>query len=118
MKFACLVYFEAADMDALTPQQQQQLTDDALDYNDRLAAEGKLLVAQALHPPEKAVSVRVRNGKMSATDGPFAETREQLAGFMLIDAADMAEAIAIAGRDPMATIGTMEVRPFLELSHS
>ena len=55
---------------------------------------------------------------MSATDGPFAETREQLAGFMLIEAADMAEAIAIAGRDPMATIGTMEVRPFLELSHS
>ena len=81
-------------------------------------AEGKLIVAQALHPPEKAVSVRTRNGKMSATDGPFAETREQLAGFMLIEAADMAEAIAIAGRDPMATIGTMEVRPFLELSHS
>jgi hypothetical protein len=79
-------------------------------------ASGRYLAANPLHPTSTATSVRVRDGKRLVTDGPFAETREQLGGYFLIQAADLDEAIAIAGRIPMARKGTVEVRPVVELA--
>ncbi len=76
---------------------------------------GQYLGASPLHPVATATSVRVRDGKRLVTDGPFAETREQLGGYFLIDAKDLDEAIAVAGRIPAARLGTVEVRPILEL---
>ena len=81
-----------------------------------LHANGKFLAASPLHPVATATSVRVREGKRLITDGPFAETREQLGGYYLIDAADLDDAIDIAGRIPGAKIGTVEIRPVMEIS--
>jgi hypothetical protein len=80
-----------------------------------LAAAGQYLAASPLHLTPTATSVRVREGKRFVTDGPFAETREQLGGYFLIDARDLDEAIAIAGKIPMARRGTVEIRPILEI---
>ena len=80
-----------------------------------IAASGGFLAAAPLHPTSTATSVRVRNGKPLITDGPFAETREQLGGFFLVDAGNLDEAIAIAERIPGARFGTVEVRPVIEL---
>jgi hypothetical protein len=81
---------------------------------EEVAARGQYVAAAQLHPTTTATSVRVRDGKRLVTDGPFAETREQLAGYMLVDAGNLDEAIAIAGRLPPARWGTIEVRPILE----
>jgi hypothetical protein len=118
MKYACLVYAEPAATDALSPEEGIQLTDDSLDYDRRLAADGHMIAAQALQSVESAVTIRVRNGKASSTDGPFAETKEHLAGFILIEARDLNEAIRVATGIPMARVGSIEVRPILQLEHS
>ena len=81
-----------------------------------LHTSGQYLAASPLHPVSTATSVRVREGKSLITDGPFAETREQLGGFFLIDARDLDEAIAIAARIPAARVGTIEVRPVMEIA--
>ena len=80
------------------------------------AQSGVLLAAEALQPVDTATTVRVRNGKLSVTDGPFAETKEQLAGFYLIDARDLNDAIQVAAKIPPAREGSVEVRPIRELS--
>jgi len=118
MKYACLVYAEESTFAAMSPEEGTRLTDSAIDYDAGLRARGQLIYAQALQATDTAVTVRVRGGKASITDGPFAETKEHLAGFMLIEARDMNEAIDIATRAPMAAVGSLEVRPFLDLSHS
>ena len=84
-------------------------------YAHELAASGKLLGVNPLHPVAAATSVRVREGKRFVTDGPFAETREQLGGYFLVDAKDLDEAIEIAGRIPGGRVGTVEIRPILEI---
>ncbi len=117
MKYACLVYFEAKDMEALSSEESDALTRESLDYDRELARRGHLIAAQALQPPEAAITVRVRNGALSTTDGPFAETKEQLAGFVLVEARDLNEAVRLASRIPMARMGPIEVRPVLELSY-
>jgi hypothetical protein len=117
MKYACLVYVDPAQMGRLSKEEGIALTDAAIEHDEELRRRGHLIYAQALQDPETAVTVRVRNGKMSATDGPFAETKEFLAGFMLIEAEDLNEAVQIAGKAPMAQF-TIEVRPFLDLGHS
>jgi len=81
---------------------------------EEVAARGQYVAAAQLHPTTTATSVRVRDGKRLVTDGPFAETREQLAGYMLVDAGNLDEAIVIAGKLPPARWGTIEVRPILE----
>lgn len=118
MKYACLVYVEEAAMQALSSEEGTQLTDAAIDYDAGLRQRGVLIMAQALQAPQTAITLRVRNGRMSSTDGPFAETKEHLAGFMLIEARDLTEAVEIAAAAPMARAGTIEVRPFLDLAHS
>jgi len=80
-----------------------------------LDRDGKRIAAEALHPVQTATTVRVRDGSTSVTDGPFAETKEQLAGFYLVDATDLDDAIRIAGTLPPARIGSIEIRPVREL---
>jgi hypothetical protein len=109
MKYLCLVYGEEHLM---------QTVDDAdcAACNDSLQREGKRIAAEALHPVSTATTVRVRNGAVSVTDGPFAETKEQLAGFYLIEADDLDDAIRIAAKIPAVGIGSVEVRPVRQLS--
>ena len=108
MKFVCLVYGE----ESLT-----RTVPDAECMANGLAlkADGHYIAAEALQPVKDAVTVRVRHGSISITDGPFAETKEQLAGFYLIDAKDLDEAVRLASKIPPARIGSIEVRPVREL---
>lgn len=92
--------------------------DECIDYVEQLRRGGHHVAAEALQSVETATMVRVRNGKVSITDGPFAETKEQLAGFYLIEARDLNEAIQIASKIPPAHVGAIEVRPIRELRPS
>jgi hypothetical protein len=115
MKYVCLVYLVEKDMNTMTNRESDVCIDESLAYDDALRKAGHLIAAHALQPVETATTIRVRNGKLSATDGPFAETKEQLGGFMLIDARDLNDAIQVAAKIPMARRGTIEVRPIREL---
>ena len=115
MKYVCLVYLVEKDMNAMTRNEADACTEESLAYVVALCRGRHLVVAHALEPVETATTIRVRNGKVSATDGPFAETKEQLGGFLLIDARDLNEAIQLAARIPMARRGSIEVRPVRDL---
>ena len=104
MKYLCLVYLDEKRLDELPDS-------DCLEYDTALRESGHCLASEALQSVQTATTVRVRNGKTSVTDGPFAETREQLAGFYLIEAQDLNEAIQLAARIPPAQVGCIEVRP-------
>lgn len=108
MKFVCLVYGEEKDMRAMTD-------DECMAYDKDLRNTGRCLASEALQPVHTAATVRVRNGKVSVTDGPFTETKECLAGFYLIEAKDLKDAIQIASEIPPAHVGSIEVRPVREL---
>jgi hypothetical protein len=116
MQYLCLVYADEARLAAMTQLEIDALIDETTANNEELRASGHLLLAQALEHVEAAVTVRVRDGRLSATDGPFAETNEQLGGFLFIEARDLNEAIRIAGRIPSARIGSVEVRPVIDLT--
>ena len=109
MKYLCLVYLEEQKLHAVPDSE-------CMAYGDSLRKSGRYVAAEALQRVETATTVRVRNGKVSVTDGPFAETKEQLAGFYLIDAKDLNEAIQLAAKIPPARVGSVEVRPTRELS--
>lgn len=111
MKYVCLVYGEEALM-------REQDDRDCAAFAGSIEESGHLLVGQALQGVDTATTVRVRAGRTSVVDGPFAETKEQLAGFYLIDARDLDEAIALASRIPPARIGSIEIRPARELNLS
>ena len=104
MKYLCLVYL-GKDKWSAVPDRE------CANCGDGLRRSGRLLAAEPLEPVETATSVRVRNGQVTITDGPFAETKEQLAGFYLFDAADLDEAVALAARIPPVRAGSIEVRP-------
>jgi len=110
MKYVCLVYGEEKDLFALSPEGAAKLDADSLAYDRSLDQQGKLIIAQALQPVKTSKSVRRRKGKQLVTDGPFAETKEQLLGFIMIEAESLDEALAIAGNIPLAELGTIEVR--------
>jgi hypothetical protein len=116
MRFIHLVHFDPAILDTMPLLEKQDVDRRALAKNAELEASGKLVLAEAIQGGDSAVLVRVRNGKVSVTDGPYIETKEQMAGFVLIEARDMAEAVAIAGEDPLAPIGTIEVRGIYEFA--
>ena len=118
MKFACLVHVDPNAMGALSQEDNARLIDASIDYDWEERRSGRLIMAQPLQPPGSGVTIRVRNGRLSRTDGPFAETKEFLGGFFLIEAKDMEEAVRVAERSPMASMGSIEVRPFLEQAHS
>ena len=115
MKYICLVYLVEKDMNAMTKTEADACTEESLAYDESLRRAGHFLVAHALQPVEAATTIRVRNGKLSTTDGPFAETKEQLGGFILIEARDLNDAIQVAAKIPMARRGTIEVRPIKEI---
>jgi hypothetical protein len=112
MKYLLLVYLSE---NALTAEEREHCYKESGQLCHELKATGQFIAASPLKPVSTATSVRVRNGQRIVTDGPFAETREQLGGYYLIDAADLDQAIAIAARIPPAKKGTIEVRPILEL---
>jgi hypothetical protein len=113
MKYMLLVY---NDENAWTEGEQEQCLAEFIQLTHQLHANGQYIAASPLEPISTATSVWVRQGKQLVTDGPFAETREQLGGYFLIDARDLNEAINIAGRIPAVHKGTIEIRPVVELS--
>ena len=115
MKYLCLVYGEEKALDALSKGEMEVLVDESLAYDDVLRKSGHYLVSAALQHVEAAKTVRVRNREVAITDGPFAETKEQLLGFILIDARDLDEAVQVAAQIPLASTGSIEIRPVLEL---
>ena len=114
MKYLCLVYIDEKVLDAMTQSEYHALSDAALASDEALRRSGHYVTSSALRSARTATSLRLRDGKLTVTDGPFAETKEHLGGFVLIEAADLAEAITLAARIPMAAIGTIEVRPVRE----
>jgi hypothetical protein len=112
MKYLCLVYSNETELHGLPESPEDR---ECFAYADTLAKSGHMLAGEALEPVATATTVRVRNGQLSITDGPFAETKEQLAGFYMIEASDLDEAIRIAADIPPARVGSIEVRPVREL---
>jgi hypothetical protein len=112
MKYILLIYL---DERALSENEREECYGESTQLAQQLYLSGQYLAANPLHPTSMATSVRVRDGKRFVTDGPFAETREQLGGYFLIDAKDLDEAIGIAARIPMVRKGTVEVRPVIEI---
>jgi hypothetical protein len=115
MRYLCLVYHEEESIDAMPDKDYNAIIDDVLEYREELRASGHYIASSPLQPVATATTLRVRNGKLVITDGPFAETKEQLGGFYLIEAADLNEAIRLAARMPPARIGSIEVRPLKEI---
>ncbi len=115
MKYLCLVYCEDSTFAARTPEEKLALDRDSLAYDRELERGGYFITADALASTREAATVRVRDGRMSVTDGPFAETKEHLGGFILIEARDMNEAIRLAAGIPLARLGSIEVRPILNI---
>lgn len=115
MKYLCLVYVEEKILNAMPQNERVAISNDAMAYCDKLQKHSQLLAGSPLHPVETATTVRVREGKTSTTDGPFAETKEQLGGFLMIDVPDLNDAIRIAAQFPAARFGSVEVRPMKEL---
>jgi hypothetical protein len=113
MKYMLLIY---ADEKAWTDDERAACYKESAQLTHKLHEQGKYLAASPLHPVATATSVRVRENKRMVTDGPFAETREQLGGYFLIEAANLDEAIDVAGRIPGAKKGTVEIRPIMEIS--
>ncbi len=113
MKYLLLIYM---DENAMTNTEQEHCYVESTQLAQDLNAKGQYLAATPLHPVATATSVRVRDGKSLVTDGPFAETREQLGGFFLINAQDLDEALAIATQIPGARTGTVEIRPVIEVA--
>jgi len=114
MRFLCLVYHEEEKLAALSQRQMDSLVGACIGWVEELEKGGHHIVSAGLQSVRSAVTVRIRNGKLLTTDGPFAETKEFLGGFTLINAKDFEEALQLAAKFPSAGIGSMEVRPLLE----
>jgi hypothetical protein len=118
MEYYCLVYLPGPGSDVASPDVLADGVNAMLDNDEVLRQSGHYIDSDALKPPEAATSVRVRNSKLSVTDGPFAETKEYLSGFIKIAARDLNEAIQIAAAIPLARVGTIEVRPVEHLTRA
>ena len=114
MKYLCLVYHEEKIIDALPASEYNALVGETIAYRDELRQSGHYITSDALEFVQAAATIRVRDGKVSITDGPFAETKEQLGGFYLIEASDLNDAIRVASKMPPARRGSIEVRPIRE----
>ena len=118
MKFMFSIYHDENVLDAMPEKEMQALVDSAIEYAEEIRRSGHYIASDALQRARTAQTLRVQAGKVSTTDGPFAETTEQLGGFFLIEAKDMDEARAVAARFPPARVGVIEIRPVQELKHS
>lgn len=113
LKYMLLIYL---DEQAVSEAEREHCYQESAQFAHQLQSDGRYLAASPLQPTSMATSVQVRNGKQLVTDGPFAETREQLGGYFLVDATNLDEAISIAGQIPGARLGTVEIRPVLEIA--
>lgn len=118
MKYLCQIFYDEKNLNNLSESELSNLVDESLDYNERLRVGQHLVAAQALELVSAAKTVRMRSGELLITDGPFAETREHIGGFILIDAKDMDEAVQLASRIPSVRLGGVEVRPVKELTRT
>jgi hypothetical protein len=114
MKYLGIAYEEERTLNALTEGEWRALRQETLDYVQALEQSGRLILAQPLQSATRAATLRVRGGRVLVTDGPFAETKEQIGGFFLFEAASLQEALDVAARWPSARLGTIEVRPIEE----
>ena len=116
MKYVCLIYDEEKKAAAMSKAEGDALMGEYFAFTEGIKKSGQYVGGEALQPVQSATTVRVRDGKMSTTDGPFAETKEQLGGFYLINANDLDEALQVASKIPSARIGSVEVRPVVDFS--
>jgi hypothetical protein len=116
MKYLCLIYGEEKQRATMSAEDGAQMRREYMAYTEDIQKSGHYLGGNALQPTQTATTVRSRNGALSTTDGPFAETKEQLGGYYLIEARDLNDAIQVAGRIPGAKSGSIEVRPIMEMS--
>jgi len=116
MKFLLIVHHDETAFKNMEQAEQQRLLDESIALTHQLNAAGQYVHASPLQPSGTAVLVRMRQGKPVVTDGPFIETREQIAGYFLVDAGNVTEAVGLAARVPGARIGTVEVRPLIEVT--
>jgi hypothetical protein len=114
MKYLCLIYDQERDWDAMPQAEADAWLAECMAAGQEIEAGGHLVASEALHAVAAATTVRIRNGHMSVTDGPFAETKEQLGGFYLIEARDLDEAVQIAAKIPSVRTGGIEVRPVVD----
>jgi hypothetical protein len=115
MRYLCLIYLDEKQLAAMPEPEMSALNARHLAFNDGLVDSGQFVEAEALQPAAASTCVRMRNGKVALTDGPYAETKEMVAGFYLIEARDLNEAVQVASRIPSAPLGTVEVRPCRDL---
>lgn len=113
MKYLLLIYNNEATWTGLSAAEQGKLFQEYMDYTNRIHRSGHYIAGEALQPISSATTVRAKNGKTLTTDGPFAETREQLGGFYMVEAKDLDEAIALAAGIPAVRTGSIEVRPIM-----
>jgi hypothetical protein len=116
IKYLCLIYDEEKKRDAMSKSESEAIMGEYFAFTEGIQKSGHFLGGEALQPVQTAMTVRIRNGQMSTTDGPFAETKEQLGGFYLINARDLNDAIQVASRIPAARLGSVEVRPIREFN--
>jgi hypothetical protein len=115
MKYVCLIYQDESGVQDLPKTEAAKIHREYIAFTEEIRESGRLLGNNGLQPTQTAITVRVRNGQVTTTDGPFAETKEQLGGYYLIEAGDLNEAIRIAAKIPSARFGSIEVRPVWEI---
>jgi len=116
MRYLCLIYDEEKKLGAMPKNESDAFMGEYFTFTEGIKKTGHFLGGEALQPVNTATTVRIRNGKVSTTDGPFAETKEQLGGYYLINAKDLNDAIQVASKIPSARLGTVEVRPIQEFN--
>lgn len=115
MRYACLIYYDPNVLFGGSPEANAAL-EKCEGHDEILKASGSFVFSEALEMPENGMTIRVRSGKMSATDGPFMETKDMLGGIVVIEAADLNDAVRIASANPLVRIGAIEVRPVVDFS--
>jgi len=116
MKYLCLIYYDETLEDAMSKEDWGALVDECLAYGERIRGSGHFLGGQSLEHSRATTTLQLRDGKVSTTDGPFAETKEQLAGFYLIEARDLNDALQAAAKIPPLRLGRVEVRPIRDIT--
>ena len=116
MRYLCLIYDEEKKLESMPKDESDKFMGEYFSFTDNIKKAGQYIGGEALQPVQTATTVRVRNGKISTTDGPFAETKEQLGGYYLINAKDLNDALQVASRIPSAKTGTVQVRPIQEFN--
>ena len=115
MKYICLGYLEPGTFEGMTEDERNKIFDECFEYNDHLRANGHIVGEISLQPPETALTLYWKNGKVATTDGPYAETKEQLGGIMILEARDLNHAVDLISKHPGAKFGPWEIRPAADL---